>query len=49
MWMTHVDQLPDGTWYGWGHVLDYIGVGWRDPWEQFWGERQMDLFGGGAT
>ena len=36
MWMHHVDQLPDGTWYGWGHVLDYIGVEWRDPQEQFW-------------
>lgn len=35
MWMHHVDQLPDGTWYGWGHVLDYIGVEWRDPWRQF--------------
>lgn len=20
---------------GWGHVLDYIGVEWREPWEQF--------------
>ena len=46
MWMNHVDQLPDGTWYGWGHVLDYIGVGWRDPEEQYWRERQVDLFGG---
>lgn len=35
MWMNHVDQLPDGSWYGWGHVLDYIGVEWRDPWKQF--------------
>lgn len=31
MWMNHVDQLPNGTWYGWGHVLDYIGVEWREP------------------
>ena len=31
MWMNHVDQLPDGSWYGWGHVLDYIGVEWREP------------------
>lgn len=31
MWMSHVDRLPDGTWYGWGHVLDYVGVEWRDP------------------
>lgn len=41
MWMNHVDQLPDGTWYGWGHVLDYIGVEWREPWRQF--EEQIKL------
>lgn len=35
MWMRHVDQFPDGTWYGWGHVLDYIGVEWREPWRLF--------------
>ena len=22
---------PCGNWYGWGRVLDYIGVEWRDP------------------
>lgn len=42
MWMNHVDQLPDGTWYGWGHVLDYIGVEWREPWRQF--EEQVSLY-----
>jgi len=42
MWMHHVDKLPDGTWYGWGHVLDYIGVEWREPWRQF--EKQESLF-----
>lgn len=31
MWMTHVDQDADGNWYGWGKVLDYIGVAWRYP------------------
>ena len=31
LWMNHVVQRDDGTWYGWGHVLDYIGVEWRDP------------------
>lgn len=30
MWMHHVVQRKDGSWYGWGHVLDYIGVGWQD-------------------
>ena len=42
MWMHHVDKLPDGTWYGWGHVLDYLGVDWREPWRQF--EVQESLF-----
>ena len=42
MWMHHVDKLPDGSFYGWGHVLDYIGVEWREPWRQF--ERQESLF-----
>lgn len=41
MWMKHVDRLPDGSWYGWGHVLDYIGVEWRNPEEQFWEEQQV--------
>ncbi|MCI8916228.1 MAG: hypothetical protein HFF26_06135, partial [Oscillospiraceae bacterium] len=31
-WMNRVDRLPDGSWYGWGHVLDYVGVEWREPW-----------------
>ena len=31
MWMNRVVQREDGTWYGWGHVLDYIGVEWRNP------------------
>lgn len=32
MWMHHVVKWEDGSWYGWGHVLDYIGVEWREPW-----------------
>ena len=31
MWMNHVVQKEDGSWYGWGHVLDYIGVEWQNP------------------
>ena len=31
MWMNHVCQKENGEWYGWGHVLDYVGVEWRDP------------------
>ena len=30
-WMNKVVQLDDGTSYGWGHVLDYIGVKWKNP------------------
>lgn len=44
MWMNHVDRLPGGEWYGWGHVLDYIGVEWQEPWRCF--EEQIDLFDG---
>lgn len=43
MWMNHVDRLPNGAWYGWGHVLDYIGVEWREPWRQL--ETQMRMEG----
>lgn len=31
LWMNHIIQRDDGSWYGWGHVLDYIGVEWRNP------------------
>lgn len=31
MWMNHVCKDASGEWYGWGHVLDYIGVAWRNP------------------
>lgn len=31
MWMNRVVQRKDGSWYGWGHVLDYVGVEWRNP------------------
>lgn len=24
-------ETPDSGWYGWGRVLDYIGVGWENP------------------
>lgn len=29
-WMRHVCQNDKGEWYGWGKILDYIGVGWED-------------------
>lgn len=39
-WMNHVVQCEDGSWYGWGHVLDYIGVKWRDP-QKYIEEKRM--------
>lgn len=42
MWMNHVVQREDGSWYGWGHVLDYIGVEWRSP--ETVGFEQLRLF-----
>lgn len=30
MWMNHICKDENGEWYGWGLVLDYIGVGWKD-------------------
>lgn len=29
-WMRHVCRDEDGNWYGWGRVLDYIGVEWEN-------------------
>ena len=34
-WMTKCCTHEDGTKYGWGEVLDYIGIAWRDP-EHWW-------------
>lgn len=31
--MYHLVQNTDGSWYGWGRVLDYIGVAWEEPCE----------------
>lgn len=30
-WMNACCKDEDGTPYGWGRVLDYIGIPWRDP------------------
>lgn len=30
-WMTKCCKDDDGIEYGWGRVLDYIGIPWRDP------------------
>ena len=29
-WMRHVCRDENGNWYGWGRVLDYIGVEWEN-------------------
>lgn len=34
-WMMRCCKHEDGTPYGWGEVLDYIGIPWRDP-EHWW-------------
>lgn len=36
--MYHLVQDADGSWYGWGKVLDYIGVSWEDPWDRISGQ-----------
>lgn len=34
-WMNKCCKHDDGTPFGWGEVLDYIGIHWRDP-EHWW-------------
>lgn len=34
-WMERCCTDEQGEKYGWGRVLDYIGVEWREPWNQF--------------
>lgn len=43
VWMHHVVQQEDGTWYGWDKVLDYIGVEWRDPERALEQEKEVQL------
>ena len=46
-WMKHCCKHEDGTEYGWGEVLDYIGIQWRDPthwWLNSEIEGQMSIF-----
>ena len=41
--MYHLVQDAEGNWYGWGKVLDYIGVGWEgDPYSEI--PDQINLF-----
>ena len=41
-WMKHICKDADGTEYGWGRVLDYIGVSWEDIPEEM--PEQLTLF-----
>ena len=41
-WMNHVCQDVDGNWYGWGRVLDYIGVEWKNAPGQVLGQISME-------
>lgn len=47
-WMKHVCRDENGNWYGWGRVLDYIGIGWEDVPEQAVQMHIDDLIGGKA-
>lgn len=46
--MYHLCKREDGTEYGWGHVLDYIGVEWENPPDTDFSE-QCSLFEGVQT
>jgi len=39
-------MAENGNWYGWGRVLDYIGIGWEDVPEQAAQMHIDDLIGG---
>ena len=49
-WMNRVCVDDIGNEYGWGLVLDYIGVGWRDqPWnEQLTFDFEEEVAGNGT-
>lgn len=41
-WMRHVCRDEDGNWYGWGRVLDYIGVEWENEPGQIAGQLTLE-------
>ena len=41
-WMRNVCKDADGNWYGWGRVLDYIGVEWENAPGQLVGQICME-------
>lgn len=40
-WMNGCVIEEDGTKYGWGRVLDYIGIAWKDP-EHWWLNQEIE-------
>lgn len=42
-WMRHVCRDKNGDWYGWGRVLDYIGVEWENEPGQVAGQLTFDV------
>ena len=41
-WMNRFCTDPEGNKYGWGRVLDYIGIEWRNPKHWYLEEGQID-------
>lgn len=41
-WMTHVAQDHTGEWYGWGKVLNYLGIEWENEPGQIVGQMKME-------
>lgn len=41
-WMRHVCRDENGDWYGWGRVLDYIGVKWENEPGQLPGQMSIE-------
>ena len=41
-WMRHVCQDENGEWYGWGQILDYIGVEWESEPGQLAGQMSFE-------
>lgn len=41
-WMRHVCRDENGDWYGWGRVLDYIGVEWENEPGQLPGQMSIE-------
>ena len=40
-WMYKCCHDEDGTPYGWGRVLDYVGIKWKDP-EHWWLDEEIE-------